>query len=490
MATVRRSLAYSVADSYLSVVLQLAGTMVIARLLTPAETGVFAVAAVFAAFASTFRDFGVAEYLIQEKDLTADKIRSALTANIVVSWAMGSLLFVGAGSVGEFYRSGGIAEVMRVQAFNFFFIPFGAVTMAYFRRQMDFRPIFIAGLLANITSFLVAIVCTWAGYGYMSLAWSSLAGTVVTVATSLLFRPAEFPRWPGIAEIGHVIRFGKHASGIYLFGQAGKSAPEVIIGRALDMSSVAFFSRANGLIELFHKTVLRAVLPVCLPYFAKSNREQGSLGTGYLRAIAFLTTIGWSFFAFLGIVAYGAIRLVYGTQWMASVPLAKILCVVALIELIHILATEAIIATGRVDRSNLLQFMIQGSRVLGLLAVVPFGLAGGCWGLLIAAVVGAAAAQWMLGRTIGLRLADVVRACAPSAMVAAVSTLPVAVWAAWTGVAEDNFLYFLFGGGALTGVLWLIAVRNFVPALWSEISAIIERITALPRRIRNADADR
>ena len=63
--TVRRSLAYSAADSYLSVLLQLAGTVIIARLLTPTETGVFAVAAVFAALAGTFRDFGVAEYMIQ-----------------------------------------------------------------------------------------------------------------------------------------------------------------------------------------------------------------------------------------------------------------------------------------------------------------------------------------------------------------------------------------------------------------------------------------
>ena len=76
-------------------------------------------------------------------------------------------------------------------------------------------------------------------------------------------------------------------------------------------------------------------------------------------------------------------------------------------EVVHALAAEAIVAVGRVDRSNRLQFVMQGARILGLFAVIPFGLQGGCWGLLIAAVVGAAAAQWMLGRTIGLRLAAI-----------------------------------------------------------------------------------
>ena len=87
MANIRRSLAFSTLDSYISLVLQLGSTVVLSRLLTPEETGIFAVAAVFASLASTFRDFGVAEFLIQEKALTSDKIRAALTVNITISWA-------------------------------------------------------------------------------------------------------------------------------------------------------------------------------------------------------------------------------------------------------------------------------------------------------------------------------------------------------------------------------------------------------------------
>ncbi|MBK9674759.1 MAG: oligosaccharide flippase family protein [Betaproteobacteria bacterium] len=156
LTTVRRSLVHSSLDSYSGVVMQLIGTMVIARLLTPAELGVFAVAAVFAALASTFRDFGVAEYLIQEQELSQEKIRPAFAANILVSWAMGLVLFLGSGFAAEFYRHQGVADVMRVQAVNFALIPFGAVTMAYFRRQLDFKPIFVAGFVGNLTGLAVA----------------------------------------------------------------------------------------------------------------------------------------------------------------------------------------------------------------------------------------------------------------------------------------------------------------------------------------------
>ena len=89
----------------------------------------------------------------------------------------------------------------------------------------------------------------------------------------------------GLRACARYFDFGKHATGIYFFGQIGKSAPELIIGRVLGMAPVAFFSRANGLSELFQRTVVRAVLPVCLPYFAHESRNGEDMRNGYLRTV-------------------------------------------------------------------------------------------------------------------------------------------------------------------------------------------------------------
>jgi len=468
LSSIRRSLAYSIANSYLALPLQLLGTMIISRLLTPAETGVFAVAAVFAAFASTFRDFGVAEYLIQEKELDSDKIRAALAVNIAVSWLMGISLFFGAPFAAAFYDSQGVGEVMRVQAFNFILIPFGAVTMANFRRQLDFRPIFIAGILGNVTTFIVSIGCAFSGMSYMSLAWSSLAGVIVTVCVSMWFRPADFPRWPGVRHIGRVIHFGKFASGIYVFGQLGAGAPEMILGRIQGMVDVALYSRASGLIEVFNQTVMRAIMPVCLPYFAKSNREEGSVVKGYLASMSYLTAIGWPFLAFVGIEAYAAIRIMYGVQWMESVPLAQILCIAGAINMVHRLSKEVLIACGDVKQSNMLQIITQFTRIAGLFAVIPFGLIGACWGYLAGSIAGALYAQWLLARMIGLTSQGVLKTCLPSVGIACFSILPISVWTVVSGISESNFPEHAFGGGAMTGLCWLAALRFLKHPLWKE----------------------
>lgn len=473
MSSVRRSLAFSLADNYLGMLLQLAASLIIARLLTPTEIGIFSVAAVIAALASTFRDFGVAEYLIQERDLTHAKIRAAFAANLMVSWLMAALLFGTSGAVAEFYRQPGVAEVMRIQSVNFLLIPIGAVTMAYFRRELNYRPIFIAGLWANIISFAVATLAAFGGLGYLSMAWSSLAGVAVTVVISVFFRPKDFPRWPALAGLGEVVQFGKHASGIYLFGQIGKNAPEAVIGRALDMASVAFFSRANGLMELFNRTVLRAVAPVCLPYFSQSARAGQPTRDGYRKAVCLLTGIGWPFFLYVGITAYSVIRMLYGPQWMPSVPLAQILCLVAILELPYYLGTEVLIAEGRIDQSNRLQFLVQTTRLCSLALVIPFGLPGACWGLVGSALVGAMIGQRFLQQIIGLRFSDLMRACASSGLVALLSITPIALLVSMMEQTEMNYLPFFLGGSVMTGLAWIGAVRICHHPLWNEATRIV-----------------
>ncbi len=472
MTSVRKSLAFSALDSYLAMVLQIVSTVIIARILTPEQTGIYAVAAVFASLASTFRDFGVGEYLIQEADLTQDAIRAALTVNIGVSWAMAVLLFVAAPWAGEFYRAEGVRDVMRVQAINFLLIPFGAVTMAWFRREMNFKPILLASLLGNSISFAVVLTLALKGYGYMSLAWSSLAGVVVTVAVSIALRPASFPRWPGTRGVAKVVNFGKFASGIYIFGQLGKGAPEMIIGRAQNMAAVGMFSRAQGLVEIFNRLVVRAIMPVYLPYFAKAVRDTGSPKPGLMQAMAYLTAVGWPFLAFMGIAAFAAVRLMYGQQWLDSVPLARILCGVAALELVYVASKECMLSKGLARESNNLQVVTQLLRVAGLFAVFKFGLLGACWGLFAAATVGMVVSHAYLARHVGVRVDEVLRSLWPSVQVTGITVAPLALWALFKPIDESNYLAVAALAGTSACVLWLASLKLTRHPLWPEIARI------------------
>jgi len=186
--------------------------------------------------------------------------------------------------------------------------------------------------------------------------------------------------------------------------------------------------------------------------------------------MTYLTAIGWVFLGFMAIAAYAAIRLLYGQQWMAAVPLAQVLCAAAAIEIVYCTSKEAMLSLSMAKESNQLQMVTEGLRILGLLAVIPFGLQGACWGLLAAAVAGALAAHAWLGAHIGLHLTEVLQALAPSAVVTAVSLLPALLLTLWFPLDAYNFVSVGAAAAALTTASWLVSLRALRHPLWPEIA--------------------
>lgn len=481
MNGIRSSLMLSIADSHLGLILQIVSTIILSRLLTPSEVGVFAIAAVFAAIGTAFRDFGVAEYLIQEGELTKDKIRAAFALNITVSWLVALLILLAAPFVASFYREKGVGDVMRVLAMNFVLVPFGAVIHAWFRRELNYRPIVICNLLSSIAAAVASIVLAYRGHGYMSLAWSSLIGIAVVVLATAWYCPKDFPRWPSFKHIGPVFHFSKFASLIYIFAQVGKGAPELIIGRALGAADVGIFSRANGLIEMFQKVLLRPVLLSCLPYFASQVREKGAIASAYTSSVSLLTAVGWPFLAVIAVMAFAAIRIGYGSQWLAAVPLAQVLCLACAIELLYLPSREALLAYGGARRASILQLQIVAMQVLGLLSAIPFGLSGAVWGVVLASICGVALSQWHL-RAVGVNTWRLLRACAASLVLTFSAAGPLAAFAWIYPIDEANFLWWFALGVPVAAIGWLSTLRLQEHALWLEIREFLRRSILRVRR--------
>lgn len=397
--------------------------MVLARILSPAEVGIFSVAAALSGLASVVRDFGVSEYLIQEAELTAEKIRAAYSVNILVSWLVAALMFGGSFFAVKFYEEPGIGEVMRILSLNFILVPFGAINLAYYRRQMNFAPIFKAFLLSSLGSSAMAVCLGYADFGYLSMAYSSLFGVSISVAMSLALRPPEVPCLPGAKGLGGVLEFGGFVSGIYICGQLGRSAPDLIMGRAAGMESVGLLSRAYGLLDIFSRTIMSAVHFVALPYFSAIRREGGDVGAVFLRTILMTTSIGWPFFAICGILALPAIRVLFGPQWDAAAPLLRILCVALAIDLILLMASELLLALSRVKLSSLMQVCLQLLKVMVMLASARFGLEAFCYGVILASVLNVLVATHFLRKALPLRWRDLTRACLPAGGLALAAAL-------------------------------------------------------------------
>lgn len=475
MASIRKALALSFTAKYSDLAISTVSVMIIARLLTPAEIGVYSVGMAVAGLAHVLRDFGVGNYLIQEKELTRDRVRTALGVAILIAWAMAAVLFTASGAVARFYDEPGLRQMLIVLSATFLVIPFGSPILALLRRDMAFGKLYAIDIANALVHATTAVTLAVLGFGFMSLAWATLAAAATTAAMAAFYRPGIARTLPSFKEWRRVARFGSMASAADVIGQIGMAAPDLILGRMLGFASVGLFSRAYGIIQIFNRTVMHAVMPVMTPAFAAKNRAVEELLEPYLKGLSYVTVLAWPFFIFLGFMAYPIVRILFGDRWDAAVPLVQILCLAGIFRPLFYFVQPVFIALGKV-KTNLKVTSICYA------LFIPLFFLGALHSIEAAAVAPAVfclayflVSSFYLRDLIGLSLQNVARSVSKSAVVALLSGLAPGLVFLGMDIGPENVLSPLLIGLAGTGISWIGAVVSIGHPFNEEIIRVLRR---------------
>ena len=419
----RRALAFSFLDRYAGLVLTIAASMFIARLLTPAEIGVYSVTMVLLTFISTLRDFGAGQYLVQEKELTRERIRATWTVLLGTGMTFAIVVALAAKPVSAFYGDPRMFDILLVVSLNFAINPFGSLTYAWLMREMRFEALammrFASGLAGAGTSVLLA----WQGVGPLSLAYGSLAATVVNAVFAARYRPQDFPWLPGRSGLRRVVAFGGRLSATSLINNIASSAPELLLGKLRSLTEAAYYSRANGLAMMFQRLVLDATQAVAMPMFAKESREKGSIAESFMLALSYITALGWAFFAGLALLAHPSIRLLYGDQWDSAVTATRWLAIAFSLGLPAALCTTALMAVGAVAVLLRITFVTVIVHVVLVGATANSGVDAVALGVVAAQAIGVVVWLSYTRQAVAFRWIAMLKALCKSALVAAITAL-------------------------------------------------------------------
>lgn len=356
MTTLRRAVAINFLQNYGIIALQFVGSLILARLLAPAEVGIYSVAASLIAVAQTVRDFGVGQYIIQERDLTTARIRAAFAVALIVAAILALCTAAVSGIAADFFREPGIRLVLLVLSCNFLLIPFGQITLGYLHREMRFEAIAVVKITSAVVHTSLSVGLAYLGFSYMSLAWASLAGVLCSALVVSFFRPAHLPWLPGITEIRRVLHFGTFSVLGNLAIAVAKGVPDFVLGRMMSMTAVGLFSRAGSLIEIFHRGIMSALWSVALPHFSKTARDHGDVKKEFLHSAGLITGVAWPFFAVTAMLAEPLVLLLYGPDWIACAPIVKWICLGFALNAPFYLFGSVCIAMGKVHFTTLLEF--------------------------------------------------------------------------------------------------------------------------------------
>jgi O-antigen/teichoic acid export membrane protein len=481
MATVRRSFLISLAESYTGLVISFLSTLFLARLLSPTEIGTFSVGVVLVGIAHIVRDFGVGRYIIQEPELTVDRLRAAFLVTLVLAWGLAALLAVASVPASEFYNTPGVRSVMLVLACNFLLLPFGSITMACLRREMNFAAAFRIKTSSSLVHAFTGVGLAFLGFSYMSLAWAAMAGVITTVIGCAYYRPKDLPWLPGTKELRRVLSFGSYASGASIVAEIGTSAPDLLIGKILNIGSVAIFGRATGLIELFNRMVANSIWSVAMPHFASQLRSGKDLHRGYLRVVHYITGIAWPFYGFMALLAYPIVHLLFGSQWDASVPLLRVLCLAAMLTNFNMVSGEFILACGEAKALAKISTTAVLLKVAAIAVASSFGLLAIAIAVTMASMVSAILPLTTLRRLAGIKVGDLLVATRGSLGVALLSLTGPAVLLAVFGLEPRNLWLAMISSAIIAALGWFAGLFLFRHQLAGEVVTILGKAKSLLR---------
>lgn len=366
--------------------LSIGRTAILARLLTPAQFGVFGVATIVLGLLEIFTETGINVFLIQQSKANAlsKYLNTAWVISIFRGLIITFLIILTAPLVVAFFRSPASLPVILLMSLIPLLRGFINPAIISFQRNLAFRSeaFFRSALL--ITDAAIAITLAFTTRSAMSLAWGMLASAALEVALSFIV-PALKPAWHFDSKLARdILHHGKWVTTAGIFAYFSGKTPDIIIGRALSAVSLGYYQMAYRLAVIPFEEAMETFNRVAFPVYSKFGQDRARLiravKQNYTAVTALLLPITLIIFLFAGPLT----RLILGDQWLSVVPTMRILAIAGALLVWGALTDPIYLARHRQDYLSLINII---RLCLILLLAIPFtllwGIEGSAYALLI-----------------------------------------------------------------------------------------------------------
>ena len=331
-------------------VLNLLIGLIILRQITPEDTGLVGLLAIFTAIAGNLQSSGFSTALINEKQPTAQQYNSVFWFNILMGGLLYVILFCSAPLIAWFFHQPRLINLSRFIFLSFFISSFGISTNAYMVKNMMNREITIVNLTALVISGSVAILMAINDMAYWSLAWQQVVNSTI-----LIIGRFYYVKWkPSINFTFDYIRqtfsFSMKILVTMIVNTVNQNMLTVIFGRLFrDARVVGNFFQAYKWDSMAFQTVGGMVGQVAQPVLVSVRDEKDREQQVFRKMLRFTSFLSFPALFGLALVAREFILCTIGWKWIECVPLLQILCISGAFMPVYTLYQNLIISHGRSD---------------------------------------------------------------------------------------------------------------------------------------------
>lgn len=323
----------------------LVSTMILARLLVPADFGLVAMAMSIVAMTQLMSSFGFDIALIQLRNVTREHYDTAWTYNVLLGFATALILLALTWPAAAFYHEPRLIQLIPVFAFTSIVQGFENIGTVAFRKEMNFRREFRFLLGKKLFSFVVTMILAFTFRSYWALAGGQMAGILFGVASSYALHPYR-PRF-SLAAGKDLFHFSKWllANNVLMFVQ--NQSTDFILGRTVGAHGLGIYNISFEIATLPSTELIGPLNRAALPGYAKIAHDFTKLKESFLGIIGMIALFIFPVGVGLASVADPAVRLMLGDKWLEAIPLIQIISVYGIISALQSNIGQVYFALGK-----------------------------------------------------------------------------------------------------------------------------------------------
>lgn len=389
----------TVGAQLVKIVVQVAGVVVLARLLSPGDYGLVAMVTAIVGVAEIFRDFGLSAAAVQAKTLSRAQRDNLFWINTAAGALLTLLVISAAPLIALLYGRDELIDLAYALAPVFLVNGMTTQFRADLNRRLRFAQIAVIDVTAPLVALAISISLALAGAGYWALVAQQLATSVV-----LFIGAVACARWvPRFyrrrESMGDLLTFGWHLAGSQLIGYLGNNVDSLTIGYRFGATSLGLYNRAFQLLMTPLGQLRQPTTQVALPVLSKlredtdgSDRyvQRGQLGLGLTLVAGLGFVIG---------AAEPVTSVFLGAQWLSVEPILRLLAVAGIFQTLAFVGYWVYLAHGLTKQLLHYTFLTVTIKISCILVGSIWGLYGVAWGYAVAPALAWPLSFWWLSRS-------------------------------------------------------------------------------------------
>ena len=316
---------YTAISKYSSVIISIALSAVLARLLTPEEFGIVALVSVFTAFFGLLGEMGIGPAIIQKKELSEDDLVSIFNFSILMALFLALFFFLSSGLIADFYEEPKLIPIVKLLSISIFFNILLIVPSALNRKKLHFKKMGFITVGIQVSAGVIAIWMALEDFSYYALVYQSILSSFLGFAIFYKLYPIKLALQLKRGPLKKIASFSSYQFAFNFINYFSRNLDNILIGKYLGNSALGFYQKSYTLMLLPVRNLAHVITPVLHPVLSRHQDDKNFIYSSYTNILRILAILGFPLSIFLFFSAPELILLLFGPQWDKSIPVFEIL---------------------------------------------------------------------------------------------------------------------------------------------------------------------